>query len=81
MVRKGTTSCPEKVRFGSESCTPKLRRWRLMDSTTPIQPVIIGANQETLALSEALREGGIWVPAIRPPTVLFWKRKLRPKKR
>ncbi|MHB8168005.1 MAG: 8-amino-7-oxononanoate synthase, partial [Sulfuricella sp.] len=47
----------------------KLRRWRLMDSTTPIQPVIIGANQETLTVSEALRERGIWVPAIRPPTV------------
>ncbi|MHB8167592.1 MAG: 8-amino-7-oxononanoate synthase, partial [Sulfuricella sp.] len=47
----------------------KLRRWRLMESTTPIQPVIIGANQETLTVSEALRERGIWVPAIRPPTV------------
>ena len=55
----------------------KLRRWRLMDSTTPIQPVIIGANQETLALSEALREGGIWVPAIRPPTVPKGEARLR----
>ncbi|MDP2154598.1 MAG: 8-amino-7-oxononanoate synthase [Sulfuricella sp.] len=55
----------------------KLRRWRLMDSTTPIQPVIIGANQETLAVSEALRERGIWVPAIRPPTVLKGEARLR----
>jgi 8-amino-7-oxononanoate synthase len=55
----------------------KLRRWRLMDSTTPIQPVIIGANQETLAVSEALRQRGIWVPAIRPPTVPKGEARLR----
>ena len=55
----------------------KLRRWRLMDSTTPIQPVIIGSNQETLAVSEALRERGIWVPAIRPPTVPKGEARLR----
>lgn len=55
----------------------KLRRWRLMQSVTPIQPVIIGANQETLAVSEALRERGIWVPAIRPPTVPKGEARLR----
>jgi len=55
----------------------KLRRWRLMESATPIQPVIIGANRETLAVSEALRERGIWVPAIRPPTVPKGEARLR----
>ncbi len=55
----------------------KLRRWRLMDSTTPIQPVIIGSNRETLAVSEALRGRGIWVPAIRPPTVPKGEARLR----
>jgi 8-amino-7-oxononanoate synthase len=55
----------------------KLRRWRLMDSTTPIQPVIIGANQEVLAVSEALSERGIWAPAIRPPTVPKGEARLR----
>lgn len=55
----------------------KLRRWRLMDSTTPIQPVIIGTNRETLAVSEALRERGVWVPAIRPPTVPKGEARLR----
>jgi len=55
----------------------KLRRWHLMDSTTPIQPVIIGTNQETLAVSDALRERGIWVPAIRPPTVPKGEARLR----
>jgi 8-amino-7-oxononanoate synthase len=55
----------------------KLRRWRLRDSATPIQPVIIGANAETVAVSEALRERGIWVPAIRPPTVPKGEARLR----
>jgi 8-amino-7-oxononanoate synthase len=55
----------------------KLRRWRLMDSATPIQPVIIGDNQETLAVSKALLERGIWVPAIRPPTVPKGEARLR----
>jgi 8-amino-7-oxononanoate synthase len=43
--------------------------WKLMQSDTPIQPLVVGTNEAVLALSEALRERGIWVPAIRPPTV------------
>jgi 8-amino-7-oxononanoate synthase len=42
---------------------------RLSPSDTPIQPLIIGGNSEALGVSEALRERGILVPAIRPPTV------------
>ncbi len=30
---------------------------------------MIGANDEALAAMEALRARGLWVPAIRPPTV------------
>lgn len=44
-------------------------RWQLLTSVTPIQPLIIGGNDEALEISEALRERGILVPAIRPPTV------------
>jgi len=44
-------------------------RWPLMRSTTAIQPLLIGDNQAALELSSALRERGIWVAAIRPPTV------------
>ena len=44
-------------------------KWQLMRSDSPIQPLLIGDNDEALALSAALRERGIWVPAIRPPTV------------
>ena len=44
-------------------------RWPLMPSGTAIQPLLIGDNHVALALSEGLRERGIWVTAIRPPTV------------
>lgn len=43
--------------------------WQLMPSDTAIQPLLIGDNQQALTLSDALRERGIWVAAIRPPTV------------
>ena len=42
---------------------------RLADSGSPIQPLILGDNGRCLAASTALRERGILVPAIRPPTV------------
>lgn len=44
-------------------------RWRLLASPTAIQPVIVGDNHETVRLAAALHERGLWVPAIRPPTV------------
>jgi 8-amino-7-oxononanoate synthase len=43
--------------------------WQLMPSHTAIQPMLIGDNQQALQLSADLRERGIWVAAIRPPTV------------
>ena len=43
--------------------------WSLMHSNTAIQPLLIGENQAALKLSVGLRERGIWVAAIRPPTV------------
>jgi len=45
------------------------KRWQLLSSDTPIQPVVIGDNHETLAVSRALDAEDLWVPAIRPPTV------------
>ena len=42
---------------------------QLMDSPTPIQPIIIGSSERAVAVSAALRERGILVTAIRPPTV------------
>jgi len=43
--------------------------WKLMPSDTAIQPLLVGDNQAALALSEGLRERGVRVAAIRPPTV------------
>ena len=43
--------------------------WRLMPSTTAIQPVIVGDAREAVELSRRLAKHGLWVPAIRPPTV------------
>ena len=41
----------------------------LIDSITPIQPVIIGSSEKALGLSEKLLEKNILISAIRPPTV------------
>jgi len=43
--------------------------WRLLPSDTAIQPLVVGASAAAVALSEALAAHGVWVPAIRPPTV------------
>lgn len=55
----------------------KLARWQLMPSRTPIQPVVIGDNAETVAVARALWDDGLWVPAIRPPTVPQGSARLR----
>lgn len=44
-------------------------RWQLLPSPTAIQPVLVGDNHEVLRVAAALFERGLWVPAIRPPTV------------
>lgn len=57
--------------------TLRLERWQPMPSRTPIQPVVIGDNAEALAVARALWERGLWVPAIRPPTVPAGTARLR----
>jgi 8-amino-7-oxononanoate synthase len=49
----------------------------LMDSPTPIQPILVGSSERALKLSAALRERGILVGAIRPPTVPTGSARLR----
>ncbi|WP_292980962.1 8-amino-7-oxononanoate synthase [Nitrosomonas sp.] len=51
--------------------------WQLLPSETPIQPLLTGESQEAVRLDLALREQGIWVPAIRPPTVPEGRARLR----
>ncbi|MES2945517.1 MAG: 8-amino-7-oxononanoate synthase [Pseudomonadota bacterium] len=51
--------------------------WQLADSDTAIQPLIVGSNSAALALMAALDTQGLWVPAIRPPTVPVGTARLR----
>ncbi len=51
--------------------------WQLGDSRTAVQALIIGANADALAVMDGLRQRGIWVPAIRPPTVPAGTARLR----
>jgi 8-amino-7-oxononanoate synthase len=55
----------------------RLRRWQRLPSSTAIQPIVIGSNDEALQVAGALLEQGVWVPAIRPPTVPFNTARLR----
>lgn len=50
---------------------------RLMDSRTPIQPVLAGGATDALAAAAALYERGLWVTPIRPPTVPEGSARLR----
>ncbi len=49
----------------------------LMDSVTPIQPLMLGSAAAALDASRQLREAGILAPAIRPPTVPDGSARLR----
>ena len=49
----------------------------LMPSDTPIQPILIGDEAIALEASRVLEEQGIWVSAIRPPTVPKGSARLR----
>ncbi len=50
---------------------------QLMDSFTPIQPIMIGGAGRALRLSQLLRECGLLITAIRPPTVPAGSARLR----
>jgi len=60
-----------QLRDGLSACVARYanRGWQLADSATAIQPLIVGSNADALALAAALEAKGLWVPAIRPPTV------------
>jgi 8-amino-7-oxononanoate synthase len=70
--RQQLTALIERVRAGLSDL-----RWRLLPSDTAIQPLITGDNSTAMSLMESLRESGIWVPAIRPPTVPAGTARLR----
>jgi 8-amino-7-oxononanoate synthase len=62
------------ARFRREAANLGLR---LLDSATPIQPVVLGGEAAAVAASEFLRDRGLWIPAIRPPTVPAGSSRLR----
>ncbi|WP_139459849.1 8-amino-7-oxononanoate synthase [Aeromonas veronii] len=55
----------------------KAQGWQLGASDTPIQPLLVGESVAALQLAERLRERGVWVSAIRPPTVPVGTARLR----
>jgi len=69
-----TRALQHAARFCREAAGMGLR---VLHSTTPIQPVILGPEAAATAASEQLRSNGIWVPAIRPPTVPAGTARLR----
>lgn len=48
-----------------------------METQTPIKPFIIGDEQRALELTDKLKRSGIWLTAIRPPTVAKGTSRLR----
>ena len=62
------------ARFRREAGTLGLR---LLDSDTPIQPILIGEERAAVAASEALLDAGLWIAAIRPPAVPKGSSRLR----
>ena len=51
--------------------------WEKVSSCSPIQPLILGGNADTLLAATLLDEAGYWIPAIRPPTVPVGSSRLR----
>lgn len=62
--REHLTALIQQFRSGAEQIG-----LTLMDSFTPIQPIVIGDSARAVRLSQLLRERGLLVTAIRPPTV------------
>lgn len=42
---------------------------KTLDSKTAIQPILLGDSETALQATELLRQHGLWITAIRPPTV------------
>jgi len=51
--------------------------WSLLPSQTPIQPLVIGSNESVMRASTLLEETGLWITAIRAPTVPVGTARLR----
>jgi 8-amino-7-oxononanoate synthase len=63
-----------KIVQSDEGAALRARLRTLIDRVRPahrsaIVPLIVGGEDRALALTEALLQRGIWIPAVRPPTV------------
>ena len=70
--RAGVASLAERFRAGAEGAGLDT-----CASTTQIVPVILGSAETALAISLRLRQAGLWVTSIRPPTVPAGTARLR----
>ncbi|MBN2865900.1 MAG: 8-amino-7-oxononanoate synthase [Thiotrichales bacterium] len=50
---------------------------QLWESQTAIQPIILGSSETAIEWSDALKQKGFWITAIRPPTVPVGQARLR----
>lgn len=75
--REQLAALVRQLRAGLQPLLAARLAWSLPESETAIQPLLIGANDDALRLSAALEERGLWVPAIRPPTVPVGTARLR----
>ncbi len=62
----------QRFRAGAEQLSLEL-----LDSTTPIQPIVLGDAKRAVQLSTALEDQGLLIAAIRPPTVPAGTSRLR----
>jgi 7-keto-8-aminopelargonate synthetase and related enzymes len=78
-LAKGMSRERETLRVNSAELIAKLRgdEWNTGGSASQIVPVILGSNEDALSAAEFLRERGLAVRAIRPPTVPVGKARLR----
>ena len=75
-LREGLRQRIAQLREGLATLPPELG-WHLLPSHTAVQALVIGSNEAALAAMESLRQRGLWVPAIRPPTVPVGTARLR----
>ena len=75
-LREGLRQRIAQLREGLATLPPELG-WYLLPYHTAVQALVIGSNEAALAAMESLRQRGLWVPAIRPPTVPAGTARLR----
>lgn len=80
-LKRVMTAEPERIRlqqhiqqFRQGALALGLTLW---DSQTAIQPIMLGSSETAIKWSEALKQKGFWVTAIRPPTVPNGQARLR----